>query len=97
MTGSGFNYTYWDSGFLRLFDEASSRGFEWNKDIIQSLFDAEECALALDELAAAYLNNAKQFPSDILNLFDDLATRIGIVDGDEYDSVAELRALPRQP
>jgi hypothetical protein len=96
MTSSGFDHAYWESGFLRLLEEASSRGFNWNDGIIRSLFDAGEWALALDELAAAYLKNIKQSPNDILDLFEGLATSMDIVPGDEYEAVAKLRALPRR-
>jgi hypothetical protein len=97
MTGSGFDYTYWDSGLLRLSDEASSRGFKYQEDHIHTLIRVGEWALALDELAGAYLKNAQPIPNDILNLFEELATSMNMVPGDEYEAAAELRALPRQP
>ena len=97
MTGWGFDYKYVRSGLLRLCDEASSRGFKWQEDHVHTLIRVGEYSLALDDLAAAYLENTKQISNDILNVFDDLAARMGIVAGDEWEAVAELRALPRQP
>jgi hypothetical protein len=97
MTGSSFDYTYWESGILRIFDAAPLCGFTWDKRIVRSLIGAGEWGLALDEMAAAYLSNAKPIPNDILNLFEELATSMKMVPGDEYEAVAELLALPRQP
>ena len=96
MTDSDFDYTYWESGLQRIFDAAVSNGFEW-KDHVRTMIYVGEWALALDEMAAAYLNNNIPIQNDILNLFEELATSMKMVPGDEYEAVAELRALSRQP
>ncbi len=60
---------------------------------VREYIDVYELGLALNLLAHIHLKLGKRLPPDKLRLFDALATRMGMKDGDDWHGVAELRKL----
>ena len=58
---------------------------------MREYIDVGEYGLALDDLAYIYLQVGKPVPADIIGLFDALATRMDMGQGDEWRAVAEIR------
>lgn len=92
MTNQNFDARYVRSRLLHLFETASNAGFNWHKDHIWTLINVGEYSLALDEMAAAYINSDQVIPSEVFSTFGDLAAKMGMVHGDEWEAVANLRA-----
>ena len=58
----------------------------------QTFIRVGEYDLALDGIAAAYLDNKVEIPPDLFQVFEKLAVPLDTEKAPEYDSVAELRA-----
>jgi len=79
------------AGLEKLYD-ASAIFAGVNRQQVREHIDVGEYGLALDDLAGIHLKTGKPVPADIVQLFDALAMKMGMKQGDGWQAVAEIRA-----
>jgi len=80
-----------EAGLEKLYD-ALAMFAGVNRQQVREYIDVGEYGLALDDLADIHLTTGKPVPADIVQLFDALALKMGMKQGDEWQAVAEIRA-----
>jgi len=80
-----------EAGLEKLYD-ASAMFAGVNRQQVREYIDVGEYGLALDDLADVHLKTGKPVPADIVQLFDALAMKMDVKQGDEWQAVAEIRA-----
>ena len=72
--------------------QAASSIDSWDGKQGRTSIEVGEYGLALDEIAYAYLDSDKTVPTELLNIFERLASMMDLEKDPEYDGVARLRA-----
>ncbi len=90
MTPAGNDAEWIENGLETLY-RALCDGIHEDLSDVREYIDVGEFSLALDLLAHIHLDINKFLTPDKLRLFDALATRMGMRNGDRWRGVAELR------
>ncbi len=78
-------------GLERLFEQSFGLDSD-HRRYVREYIDVGEYGLALDNLAYIFIRlAAKPLPTEIRELFEKLALKMGISDGDEWEGVAKVR------
>jgi hypothetical protein len=78
-------------GLERLYEALADFGRDGRRQV-REYIDVGEYGLALEDVAYIYLQSApKPLSAEIHRLFDELAVKMGMKEGDEWRGVAKIR------